>query len=199
MRRGQAVHDPEHELTEDHNGEEPQSLEQRICGGMPLSRMSDNPNAAKQATDAMATAVHTRRSGILRKERADEHHDRGRCLESHVVATRRGHSILVTPTILQPHGVPQQRQDREESRVDQGEAPAAVTRGVGSEHRQEHQHAHLHEDEAARPAVLATVELDVERSIHPSRPDEREDDGELCGRAGGHVLGRKGAPPERSR
>ena len=29
-------------------------------GGMPHSRMSDNPNAAKQATDAMATAVHTR-------------------------------------------------------------------------------------------------------------------------------------------
>ena len=81
--------------------------------------------------------------------------------------------------ILTPDRVPQPCHHREERRVHERELASGAIGGIGRKHRQEGQHAHLDEDDGAGPPVLSSMELQVERPVDPSDPDQAEDDGEL--------------------
>ena len=60
-----------------------------------------------------------------------------------------------------------------------GERRASVARRLAREHGEQRQDRHLDEDVRSGPAVLAPVELVVERPVRPRDPDDREDDEEL--------------------
>ena len=90
--------------------------------------------------------------------------------------------------LLSADGEEQQRDDCEVDGVDEREGASALAAGLGREDRQEDQDPHLGEGDEAGPAVVAAVDLDVERPVDPGDPDQREDDGEVDCPAHGEVL-----------
>jgi hypothetical protein len=70
--------------------------------------------------------------------------------------------------------VPGPTHHSQERRVDQGELRPGRAGGLAGEDGEQREKPHLEEHQQPRPAILAPVQLDVQRAVEPGKPEHRE-------------------------
>ncbi len=80
--------------------------------------------------------------------------------------------------VLQPDLVPEPGHHGKERRVSNREAPTSAA-GVAREDGEDGENADLKEDIRARPPVRLAMELEIQRTVRPGDPGQREDHGEF--------------------
>ena len=186
LRDGQPIDDAEDDLAKNDDGEQPEPLDQGV--GRRHSRAEAHGRTAGEDDPddpgADDNCPHDE-SGITGEECARD--DRGG-RDHHARSIAAGH-LHEFVRVLAPDLVPLPGHEGQERRVHQRERGTGLRRGIGREHGQPRQDGHLDEHHTPGPAVIAAVELDIERAVDPGDPDHGEDDGELADPAGGDVLG----------
>jgi hypothetical protein len=91
---------------------------------------------------------------------------------------RRREELAMFLAVLAVHRVPPPRQQCLERGVGEGEAASTASSSLTREHREEGEHPHLDEHDGASSSVLAAVQLEIQRAVDPSDPDQGEHDGE---------------------
>ena len=121
---------------------------------------------------------------VRRQDGAHERHDDGDHHAQDVDAGQRP----VLRLVLAPDREPEPAHDREQGRVHDRERAAALARCPGRERGEEDEDPHLQEHECPGAAVLAAVDLDVQRPVDPGEPDQAEDHREFRGGPSGDIL-----------
>ena len=116
---------------------------------------------------------------IRGQEHAD-HDDDQRDDHRRQVTGRRLHEL---GSVTTPDRIPEPGQDEEKRRIDGCKRGSAGSGCVRREDGEQRKDRHLEEHERPRPAILATVELVIQRPVEPGQPDEGEHDAEFDRRA----------------
>ena len=177
--RREPVHHTEDDLAEDDDREQPEALDERMRGPDDLAQARARPRHPRDAGDPNdGEAGPDGEAAVGRQEGADQ--DRSdRCGHPDNVAPRDREQFRTLGSVLVPDGIPEQGQSAEERRVHERERGPGPVGRVRGEDRQQREDSHLAEDDRARPAVFAAVQLDVQRAVRPADPDQAEHDREL--------------------
>ena len=187
VRAGQPVDHSDDDLAQDDDHEQVEPLDHRVGRDDPQDepRSGAPAEVEHQAKPADHEAGPHDESCVGRQRDAGRDHD-DRHGHRGQVARGDGHEL---GPVLAAHGVPQPGHDDEEPGVHDREGRAARPGRVGRVDREQREDGHLDEDERPGAAVLAAVELVVERPVRPRDPDDAEDDDEFEVAAQRHVTG----------